>query len=133
MYTLARRLIGAAALDGTGLLITRVDDISDHYSRTLSLWRTRFLERADTVRAMGFDDRFVRMWEYYLALSEAGFDTGVTQDPADRLREAARHRLTAGASDVCWSPQATDSPGPGFAQAGAATGRESLFFTLLTW
>ena len=29
---------------------------------------------------MGFDDRFIRMWEYYLALSEAGFATGVTQD-----------------------------------------------------
>ncbi len=34
----------------------------------------------DAVRAMGFDDRFVRMWEYYLALSEAGFATGVSQD-----------------------------------------------------
>jgi cyclopropane fatty-acyl-phospholipid synthase-like methyltransferase len=29
---------------------------------------------------MGFDDRFIRMWEYYLALSEAGFATGVSQD-----------------------------------------------------
>ena len=32
------------------------------------------------MRAMGFDDRFVRMWEYYLALCEAGFATGATQD-----------------------------------------------------
>ena len=32
------------------------------------------------VRSMGFDDRFVRMWEYYLALSEAGFATGHHQD-----------------------------------------------------
>ena len=29
---------------------------------------------------MGFDDRFIRMWDYYLAISEAGFDTGVCQD-----------------------------------------------------
>ena len=29
---------------------------------------------------MGFDERFIRMWEYYLALSEAGFATGITQD-----------------------------------------------------
>jgi cyclopropane-fatty-acyl-phospholipid synthase len=29
---------------------------------------------------MGFDERFIRMWEYYLAISEAGFDTGVVQD-----------------------------------------------------
>ena len=33
-----------------------------------------------SVRAMGFDERFIRMWEYYLAISEAGFDTGVCQD-----------------------------------------------------
>jgi cyclopropane-fatty-acyl-phospholipid synthase len=32
------------------------------------------------VRAQGFDDRFIRMWEYYLAPSEAGFATGLTQD-----------------------------------------------------
>ena len=39
---------------------------------------------------MGFDERFIRMWEYYLALSEAGFATGHQPGPADRLREAAR-------------------------------------------
>ncbi len=64
----------------TNLLITRVDDIAPHYVRTLRAWRNRFLEQRDAVRAMGFDDRFVRMWEYYLALSEAAFATGATQD-----------------------------------------------------
>jgi cyclopropane-fatty-acyl-phospholipid synthase len=38
------------------------------------------LEHVDAVRALGFDDRFVRMWEFYLALSEAGFAAGVSQD-----------------------------------------------------
>ena len=46
----------------------------------LAAWRTRFLDQVDAVRAMGFDERFVRMWEYYLALSEAGFATGISQD-----------------------------------------------------
>ncbi len=64
----------------TSLLITDVDDIGPHYVQTLRAWRTRFLEQVDAVRAMGFDERFVRMWEYYLALSEAGFATGLTQD-----------------------------------------------------
>jgi cyclopropane-fatty-acyl-phospholipid synthase len=64
----------------TDLLITRVDDIAPHYVRTLRAWRTRFLEQVDAVRAAGFDDRFVRTWEYYLALSEAAFATGTTQD-----------------------------------------------------
>ena len=38
------------------------------------------MARLDDVRAMGFDERFIRMWEYYLALSEAGFATGISQD-----------------------------------------------------
>jgi cyclopropane-fatty-acyl-phospholipid synthase len=64
----------------TNLLITGVEDIAPHYVRTLRAWRNRFLEQLDAVRAMGFDDPFVRMWEYYLALSEAAFATGATQD-----------------------------------------------------
>lgn len=64
----------------TRLLITGVTDIAPSYVRTLHAWRERFLGRLDDVRAMGFDERFVRMWEYYLALSEAGFATGISQD-----------------------------------------------------
>ena len=57
-----------------------VDDIAPHYVRTLQAWRTTFLGRLDAVRAMGFDERFIRMWDYYLAISEAGFATGLSQD-----------------------------------------------------
>jgi len=64
----------------TRLLIRGASDISASYVHTLRAWRTRFLENVDAVRAQGFDDRFIRMWEYYLALSEAGFATGLTQD-----------------------------------------------------
>ena len=49
--------------------------------RTLRAWRTRRSSRSvDAVRALGFDERFIRMWDYYLAISEAGFATGLTQD-----------------------------------------------------
>jgi cyclopropane-fatty-acyl-phospholipid synthase len=68
------------AMASTNLLITDIDDIAPSYVRTLREWRTRFMHRLDEVRALGFDGRFIRMWEYYLALSEAGFATGVTQD-----------------------------------------------------
>ena len=68
------------ALHGTQFLVRSVDDIAPHYVRTLAAWRTSFLARLDEVRAMGFDERFIRMWDYYLAISEAGFDTGVCQD-----------------------------------------------------
>jgi len=69
-----------AALEGTALLITGVEDIRDSYALTLRTWRTRFFERLADVRAMGFDERFIRMWDYYLCISEAGFRTGMTQD-----------------------------------------------------
>ena len=65
---------------GTRLLIRGVRDIAPSYARTLRAWRTRVLDNVEAVRAQGFDDRFIRMWEYYLALSEAGFATGLTQD-----------------------------------------------------
>ncbi|MFL5718955.1 MAG: class I SAM-dependent methyltransferase [Chloroflexota bacterium] len=64
----------------TRFLITEVTDVAADYVLTLREWRRRFLDHAGSVRAMGFDDRFIRMWEYYLALSEAGFATGISQD-----------------------------------------------------
>ncbi len=69
-----------ASLDGTGLLVERVRDIRDSYALTLKAWRDSFFAHLDEVRAMGFDDRFIRMWDYYLSISEAGFRTGMTQD-----------------------------------------------------
>ena len=68
------------ALHSTRFLVRSVEDIAPHYVRTLATWRTTFLSRLDEVRAMGFDDQFIRMWDYYLAISEAGFATGITQD-----------------------------------------------------
>ena len=64
----------------TSLLVTGVTDIGPHYAPTLRTWRERFMGNLDAVRALGFDERFVRMWEYYLALCEAGFAAGIFQD-----------------------------------------------------
>jgi cyclopropane-fatty-acyl-phospholipid synthase len=47
-----------------------------HYAETLRLWRERFVGRRDAVAELGFDDVFHRMWELYLAYSEAGFRSG---------------------------------------------------------
>ncbi len=49
------------------------EDITLHYSRTLKDWRERFLEKLPEVRMQGFDDIFIRMWEFYLAYCEGGF------------------------------------------------------------
>ena len=48
------------------------------YAETLRRWRHAFLARVDDVRRQGFDDRFVRLWEFYLAYCEAAFDAGNT-------------------------------------------------------
>ncbi|MEV5970314.1 cyclopropane-fatty-acyl-phospholipid synthase family protein [Streptomyces sp. NPDC051921] len=56
-----------------GLSITHDTGFGDHYAETLRIWRERFLQRAAEVDALGFDPVFRRMWELYLAYSEAGF------------------------------------------------------------
>jgi cyclopropane-fatty-acyl-phospholipid synthase len=48
------------------------------YARTLATWRARFMQQLAAVRALGFDDRFVRLWEFYLAYCEAAFAEGNT-------------------------------------------------------
>ncbi len=47
-----------------------------HYAETLRLWRERFIDHREAVSALGFDETFHRMWELYLAYSEAGFRSG---------------------------------------------------------
>ena len=61
------------SLQPTSLLMTRIQDIGKHYATTLELWREKFFSNIDAVKAQGFDDRFVNMWEYYLASCEAAF------------------------------------------------------------
>jgi cyclopropane-fatty-acyl-phospholipid synthase len=54
------------------LLMTDVEILRLHYAETLRLWRERFLARRDEAAQL-YDERFVRMWEYYLAASEVAF------------------------------------------------------------
>lgn len=55
------------------LRIVDLRDIGPHYARTLRLWRERFAAQIDTVRAQGFSEEFIRMWEFYFSYCEAGF------------------------------------------------------------
>ncbi|MGH7785772.1 MAG: class I SAM-dependent methyltransferase, partial [Candidatus Binatia bacterium] len=57
----------------TTLRIDTLRDIGPDYARTLQLWRERFVARRHDVRRLGFDERFIRMWDFYLASCEAGF------------------------------------------------------------
>ena len=59
--------------DDTDMQLVHLRDITRDYARTLAHWRERFLANLDSVRTMGFDERFIRMWEFYLCYCEGGF------------------------------------------------------------
>ena len=62
------------SVERAGLLVRDVEILPLHYARTCRLWRERFMANRDKVLEIeGFDERFVRMWEIYLAASEASF------------------------------------------------------------
>ena len=60
------------AIERAGLWVTDMEILRLHYAETLRHWRQRFLAHWDRVKAL-YDERFCRMWEFYLAASEAGF------------------------------------------------------------
>jgi cyclopropane-fatty-acyl-phospholipid synthase len=62
-----------AAAAASDLRLVHLEDLSPHYPRTLRAWRTAFLANLERVRELGFDERFIRMWEYYLCYCEGGF------------------------------------------------------------
>ena len=65
-------LVGAAAAAGV-LAPVGLKDIGLHYATTLARWRENFLANAAAIRAMGYPETFMRMWEFYLCYCEAGF------------------------------------------------------------
>jgi len=60
------------AIEKAGLLVTDMEILRLHYAETLKHWRERFLARWSEAAAI-YDDRFCRMWEFYLAGSEVSF------------------------------------------------------------
>lgn len=64
----------------TRLIVASLDHIGRHYAVTLRRWREAFWERIADVRRQGYDERFIRTWDYYLAACEAGFLAGAIDD-----------------------------------------------------
>lgn len=64
----------------SGLIVNGVENIGFHYARTLREWRERFVANRAEVRALGYDERFVRTWEFYLAFCEAAFHVRALHD-----------------------------------------------------
>jgi cyclopropane-fatty-acyl-phospholipid synthase len=69
-----------AAAAHSSLGIYGVEEIGEHYAETLRRWRERFHERIADVRALGYDRRFERTWDFYLAFCEAAFRTRALRD-----------------------------------------------------
>lgn len=97
----------SAMLDSVGrtsdLQLVESADFGPHYAETLRRWRRAFHQRLDDVRALGYDERFIRMWDYYLCYCEAAFDeraVGVVQlvfdKPGRRRPVATSSSTTAG-------------------------------------
>jgi cyclopropane-fatty-acyl-phospholipid synthase len=71
-----------------GLVVVNELDFGLDYAETLRRWRGRFLSVEGPVRQLGFDDRFLRIWEFYLAYCEAAFATGNTSVMQFTLKRA---------------------------------------------
>jgi len=63
----------SAKTAASDLALLQLEDMGLSYARTLQAWRERFLEQLPQVRALGYEERFIRMWEFYLAYCEGGF------------------------------------------------------------
>ena len=62
-----------AVARASDLKLFNLEDIGPHYATTLRLWRVRFFANLAQVRQLGYPERFVRLWEYYLCYCEGGF------------------------------------------------------------
>jgi len=65
----------AKPIEESGLIISDLEVLRMHYAHTLRHWKDRFLSKKDTVLEM-FDEKFYRMWEFYLASCEMAFKWG---------------------------------------------------------
>lgn len=62
------------------LRLKHLEDIGLSYAETIHQWRERFLNAKEHVLALGFDENFIRMWDFYLCYCEGGFKEGVISD-----------------------------------------------------
>ncbi len=68
------------AASGTDLRLIAAQDIGQHYAETLRRWRANFMAEWPRLRALGFEERLLRIWELYFCYCEGGFDEGVLGD-----------------------------------------------------
>ncbi len=65
--------INKAVNETSEMTLVDLKDLGLDYAKTLNIWHQKFNQKLDEVRAIGFDDRFIRKWNYYLCYCEAAF------------------------------------------------------------
>lgn len=78
----------AGAIDRAGLTLSDVFAFGPSYAETLAAWQRRFQRAWPQIRQLGFDGRFKRLWEFYLAYCEAGFRAGAVDVAHYRIERA---------------------------------------------
>lgn len=82
----------------TDMRIFHLEDIGPHYSRTLHEWRRNMFANLPAIRALGYDDAFIRMWEFYFCYCEGGFDERVIGDVQMLLTKPGNRRAPLAAA-----------------------------------
>jgi len=89
----------------TGLAVSAIEEIGPHYAATLAAWRRAFLSNRERVRALGFPETFIRMWDYYLGYCQGGFAEGYIGNAQILL---AKSGVGSGKRDPHMEPHVTD-------------------------
>jgi cyclopropane-fatty-acyl-phospholipid synthase len=84
--------MSASVARASQLRIVGLEDIGPHYATTLSHWRANLQRNAGRARAMGYEDAFLRMWEFYFSYCEGGFAEGALGDAQILLTKARSGR-----------------------------------------
>jgi cyclopropane-fatty-acyl-phospholipid synthase len=87
--------LSAALARSSRLGIHHLEDIGIHYAPTLARWKEAFFRNLGQVRALGYDDRFIRTWDYYLSVCEAAFATRTLGNLQVLLTRPGNRRLAA--------------------------------------
>lgn len=79
----------------TDFNLTRLDDITHHYAKTLECWQQQFTKNEEKIRALGYDDIFINMWQFYFSYCAGGFAERVIGDVHMVLEKPqSRHQFT---------------------------------------
>jgi cyclopropane-fatty-acyl-phospholipid synthase len=79
-----------SAASASSLRVVDLEDIGPHYARTLALWRENLFAHADALRARGYPDALLRMFDFYLSYCEGGFAERALGDVQFVLQDARR-------------------------------------------